>query len=428
MSQQHPEQAVTHPNGHRRLKVLLSVYACEPHKSSEPGVGWNMVKQISRYHDVWVLTSTEHQPAIEKEIAANPVPNTTWVFQNVPRWLTFWKKGERGRRIHYYMWQVGAYFTAKKLKRTVDFDVIHHITYVSYWTPSFLSLLGVPFVWGPVGGAESVPRSFYPTLNQKAQRYEMIRDTIRGLAVRLDPFVAKTARNSAIALATTEETVAQMRELGATHIRIMPESALPPSEIEMLNNLAGRAAASPFRMISMGRLIGWKGFHLGIMAFAQLVKEVPDSEYWIVGDGVERAPLEQLARELGVADKIVFTGLIPRQDALNRLSRSDVLVHPSLHDSGGWVCIEAMAAGRPVVCLNVGGPGVQVTDETGFRVAVTTPEQTVREMAKALYTLATDRELRDRMGEAGKKRVWDDFNWDDKGLRITEIYQQVVKA
>jgi glycosyltransferase involved in cell wall biosynthesis len=194
-----------------------------------------------------------------------------------------------------------------------------------------------------------------------------------------------------------------------------------------LNALPTRSDGGPFRVISIGRLIGWKGFHLGVAAFAELVKAHPDSEYWIVGDGEERAKLEALAAERGVSDKVKFFGLLPRQQALEKLAQSDVMLHPSLHDSGGWVCLEALAAGRPVVCLNLGGPGVQITDETGIRVPAENPEQSIRDLGTALRTLASDPALRARMGEAGKQRIWDEFNWNDKGTRTSEVYMSVVR-
>ena len=65
-----------------------------------------------------------------------------------------------------------------------------------------------------------------------------------------------------------------------------------------------------------------------------------------------------------------------------------MLVHPSLHDSGGWVCLEAMAAGKPVICLDLGGPGEQVTRETGFKIPALDPDQAVKDMARAMAVLA----------------------------------------
>ena len=55
----------------KKLKILISAYACEPDKGSEPGVGWNWAKQISRFHEVWVITRKNNRPSIEKELEEN---------------------------------------------------------------------------------------------------------------------------------------------------------------------------------------------------------------------------------------------------------------------------------------------------------------------------------------------------------------------
>jgi len=103
-----------------------------------------------------------------------------------------------------------------------------------------------------------------------------------------------------------------------------------------------------------------------------------------------------------------------------------VLVHPSLHDSGGWVCIEAMAAGRPVVCLNLGEPAIQVTDETGIIIAADEPYQAVRDLAAAIIQLAQDRELRVSMGQAGRVRVSQHFTWKAVGKNLNQLYTEIV--
>src|SRR6266511_405878 len=97
----------------RRLKVLISVYACEPDKGSEPGVGWNWVKQIARFHEVWAITRANNRDPIERELAKQPMPNVRWVYFDLPKWSRFWKKGPRGVHLYYYLWQIGAYFKGK---------------------------------------------------------------------------------------------------------------------------------------------------------------------------------------------------------------------------------------------------------------------------------------------------------------------------
>ncbi len=412
----------------RRLKVLLSAYSCAPNLGSEPGVGWHSVMQTARLHEVWVLTAAEQRAAIEAEMTINPNPNIHWVFVEVPKPLIFWKKGERGRRIHYMLWQYWAYRAGKRLQADIKFDVIHHVTFVSYWTPSYLSMLDAPFVWGPIGGGDGTPRVFYPILSPDSQRKEFLRDTIRNIAHYVDPFVGVTARRSAIALPTTLETSNRIRDLGAPHIRLMHECALSTHDIANLNQLKVRQDVTPFSLLSMGRLLGWKGYYLGIHAFAELVKTHPNSEYWLVGDGPERHRLEAMARDLGIADKVHFTGVIPREQTLKYLEHAHVLLHPSLHDTGSWVCLEAMAAGRPIVCLRRGGLTTLIDDASGFRVSAVDPQQTIRDLAQALATIADDNTRRLQMGEAARERVNAHFSWDAKSEQFDLIYREVVKV
>src|SRR5262249_28031993 len=145
-------------------------------------------------------------------------------------------------------------------------------------------------------------------------------------------------------------------------------------EIRELGALAHYATSDglPLRFISIGRLRDFKGFHLGLHAFAQ--SNLADAEYWIVGDGPARGHLDAWARPSGIGTRVRFWGWLPRQETLRTLGQAHVLVHPSLHDSGGWVCVEAMAAGRPVICLDLGGPAVQVTGQVGFKIQADDPD------------------------------------------------------
>jgi glycosyltransferase involved in cell wall biosynthesis len=86
-----------------------------------------------------------------------------------------------------------------------------------------------------------------------------------------------------------------------------------------------------------------------------------------------------------------------------------------------------MAAGRPVVCLDLGGPAVQVTLETGFKVPASDPEQAVDGLATAITTLAKDAGIRSRMGSAGQQRVREHFSWEVKGQQLIQLYQEIVE-
>lgn len=405
------------------MKVLLSAYACEPGRGTELGVGWNTAWEISKYHEVWVLTRPDDgREAIEAELAQNPNPNLHFVYFTLPVWGGGWQLGSIAFLIHYYLWQVQAYFVAHRLHREVGFDVAHHVTFVRHSTPSFLVFLPIPLIWGPVGGGESAPEPFWKDFNFRNKVYEVLRSAARWVGER-DPFTRITARRSAVVRATTQDTAIRIEQMGAKTVEIFPEASLTKEELDNLGNFVNDAPI--VRFISMGRLLHWKGFHLGVRGFAKA--QLPDAEYWILGDGPERQRLEKMAEELGIVHQVKFFNRLPRNQALEKLGSCTALVHPSLHDSGGWVCLEAMALERPVICLDLGGPAVQVTSETGFKVPAYDPEQAVKDIALSMTQLAKDPELRSRMGQAGRQRVKEFYNWENRGKSISHLYETVIQ-
>jgi hypothetical protein len=118
------------------------------------------VHQVARFHEVWVITRANNRDSIECALAKEPLPNVHWVYFDLPDWARVWKRKQRGVHLYYYLWQIAIFFVGRKLQRQTGFDLVHHITLGQYWVPSFLALLPVPFIWGPVGGGESAPWDF----------------------------------------------------------------------------------------------------------------------------------------------------------------------------------------------------------------------------------------------------------------------------
>jgi glycosyltransferase involved in cell wall biosynthesis len=387
------------------MRILLSAYACEPRKGSEPGVGWSTALLLSGRHDVWVLTRDNNRQAIERELARSPLPRLHFVYHDLPSWTRWWKRKHRGVQLYYYLWQIAAYRVAQRLHREIGFELIHHVTFGKYWAPSLLARLPVPFVWGPVGGAESAPRAFWSGLSARGILFEALRELGRWLGDH-DPRVRLTIRRSTVALAKAGETAERLRRLGARDVRVFFCTQLLMAEVgRLISQIPAVDLASHeqdrVRFISIGRLAHLKGFHLGLRAFARANLE--NADYWLIGDGPERKRLESEARTLGIAGRVVFWGWISQEEALRRLAEAHVLVHPALHDSGGGPILEAMAMERPVICLDLGGPALRVTEETGIKIPAGHPLKVEHELAAAMRRLAGDPALRDRMGRAGRQ-------------------------
>ncbi len=404
------------------MKILLSAFACEPGLGSEEGVGWNLAVRAAKYGEVWVLTRTFCRPFIEAELARNPVPDLHFAYLDPFGWSEDWKGRQGLLLLHYYLWQIWAYFVGRKLHRQIGFDIVRHVTYVKHWSPSFLALLPAPFIWGPVGGAESAPQAFWKDFSRRGKVYEILRNLAQELGER-DPFTGLTAKRSTLALATTEETAQRLRWLGAKRVQVFSQVGLSKEEIANLGQYPV-PAESPVRFISVGRLLHWKGVHLSLRAFA--LAKIELSELWVVGNGPERQRLQALAGELGIADKVRFWGALSRSETLQKMGECHALLHPSLHESGGFVCSEMMAVGRPVICLDLGGPATQITEETGIKVPAPDPEKAVLGLSDAMIRLAGDPELRSRMGKAGQQRVREVFDWDVKGEFFAQLCQDIL--
>src|SRR5947207_10282860 len=117
------------------MKILLSAYACEPNRGSEPGVGWNWALALrERGYDIHVLTRSNNRQAIE--LAQIPQDSRlTFHYYDLPQRLRFWKHWPGGIYLYYLLWQMGAFRVAKELHSTEQYSLVHHITFVSYRQP-----------------------------------------------------------------------------------------------------------------------------------------------------------------------------------------------------------------------------------------------------------------------------------------------------
>jgi glycosyltransferase involved in cell wall biosynthesis len=174
---------------------------------------------------------------------------------------------------------------------------------------------------------------------------------------------------------------------------------------------------------TIGRLVWQKG--LGY--FLQAVKEIEtrsnikNAKYLIVGEGKDHDNLEQKAKELGIRDKVIFTGF--RQDIKEILCALDILILPSIREGQPIILLEAMAMGKPVIATDIQGVNETVLNGiTGMLV----PAKSYLALAKAIINLLKDNKKAQEMGEMGRKLVEEKFNLKDKIKQHEQLYQAVI--
>ncbi len=173
-----------------------------------------------------------------------------------------------------------------------------------------------------------------------------------------------------------------------------------------------------------GRLVRWKGVEYLIKAMTEIVPE--NTVLWVAGEGEYGPVLQQMARELGVDDRVRFLGKLGQDDLAALYRNCAMLVATSfVNETFGMALCEAMACGTPVVASDFGGfREVVVEGETGFRVSPQDP----RDLAAKITALLASPQLRDRMGQAGRRRVLEMFSWKAVADRLEEVYRCLVPS
>jgi glycosyltransferase involved in cell wall biosynthesis len=400
------------------LRVLLSAFACYPGRGSEPGVGWELARHVAARHQVCVLTDIRNREGIQAAVRDGLATGVEFEFVGVPGAIARIPRRRGLHYIYYLAWQIKVLAVARRRHAVDRFDLVHHVTYVNSWVPSFMGSLGIPFVWN-AGPREKTPIRMLGGMSLRSAFSEVIRSITLDLLGGLTLMTTGRAASLILSGSRPDEWPASLP------VRRFPVGGL---SLEERNNLAllPQRDQGPLRIAAIGRLIGWKGYSLGLRAFARLSAEVPEAECWIIGDGPERRHLERLAHRLRCHDKVRFTGWLPRDEVLHLIGEVDVLLHPSLHEQFGYVLLEAMAARRPVVCLDTGPASLVVGEGCGILVRPGKPGDVIHELSRALTTLGRDRPMLRRMGERAREWANEMWSWEAVGERVLECYEEIT--
>ena len=175
-------------------------------------------------------------------------------------------------------------------------------------------------------------------------------------------------------------------------------------------------------LISVGRLAPEKNWDTLLRAFAKVYVEHPKVRLVLIGDGTARQNLEGLAMELGITDRVTFTGALPFEEIPPYLKAADAFVFASVTETQGLVTIEAMAAGLPVVAVD--GPGTR--DIVEHAVQGLLMENDPDALANGLNTLLSDPRLMKRFSNNALKKART-FDVNQLGTQLISVYEQAIQ-
>lgn len=431
------------------MNILILSYASEPGAGSEYGVGWNVpVTMAKKYpeHEIYVATRSRCKEKIVEGLGYEcsnvqefkssslvdgiNVPNLHFLFYDTPSWM-FYKnemKSHWGEQINYLLWQLLVRRFIRKQHKTIKFDVIHHLTFNQYRTPSPGFWMDIPFVMGPVGGAECIAPAFWQDLDEHTRKKEKIRS--KGKDLKIFRWFNTRRKNNKIILCSSRENMERLNEYrGNADIRLMPAIGFSLDDFNITtSSVADDSFAKPFSMLYAGKAWDWKGIHIFLKAVAKAFSDNDSYKVKLIGIRFEEEQKRVMGwvEELKLSEHVELIPFIERSELLKMEAECDLSVYPAFRDSGSMSILEACALACPSICFDAGGQDI-FPDDILLKVKVAdTYSDCLDAFAERLLWAYNNRLQLKQLGSLSQKWVQQNLSWEKKVTDLMEVYASLT--
>ena len=406
-----------------RCKIFVSSFSCMPHMGSEPGVGWHWIIEMSKYFELWVLVHKEPIDDIEEYVRKKGIDQRIhFIYFDIPFNKLFFKKGRfRWVRTYYVLWTLLANKIVKKTMTDNNIEIFHNLTFGNAIWP--VSRYGQKkfFIWGPIGGVETIPAEFSRKYNWKSRCIEAVR-RVMVKSLKLNIGFIRRCRNADLILCKTEDMLNTVPTRYRGKAKLCTDVAV---ELKDSYNFQLKAKNdNEIRLLSVGRLDGWRGFDLLIEAFANVVAIDSNFRLSILGDGIEKAKLLSLTEEKRLPDKILFAGKVSVNEYNRYIQNCDVVVNACLKEGAVTVSFDSMRYGKPLICIDSGGFTKYFDADYAIVLPRTHRQELISFLSDAILRMR-DSTLRENMGNKAKE-VGKLFTWEQKGKIISKLINNAL--
>lgn len=412
-----------------RLNVLISAFACQPGKGSEPGVGWNFVKHMAGNHNVWALTKSTNKPLIDAELQKRPITGLHFIYFDLSQTFIFNEK-RLGEQIYYVIWQLFVRKKIKNLSKTIDFDLVHHLTFNQFRTPSVGFFLEKPFIMGPVGGAEYIHPVFVQDLTFKSKMKERWRNL--GFEKWMLRVLSSFKKNKILFIFSSRQSRSNLQKyIGKGNPCLtIPAIAIDENDFNQYaheENLKNKR----FTIIYAGTGKDWKGLKFFIQSIAQAFTSGDNVNIKLIGvrDNKEKDKVSNWISEYGVSGFVEVINFMNRKDLIRELQTADLSVYPSFRDSGSMSVLEACALGCPVLCFDTGGQDIF---PSGILLSIPVSNESykinLQNFSSKLRWSMENRSQIKAIGENARIYVLEHFTWKTRVAVFSDLYNSMVEG
>ena len=402
-----------------KTKIFVSAYACEPDHGSEIGVGWHWVLEMSKRFELWVLTRESNRSSIEPWISSHAnYSHIHFIYYDLPRWTRWWKKGQRGVRIYYNIWQRMTDSIVRDTMQRNSISIYHLLTYGNSLWPASRYGQRQFFIWGPIGGVDTIPKDFTRHYNF---RWRLI-EKIRRIVVSLLPYnygFQQRCKNARLILCKSHSMIeainVKYRDKAIICTDVATDLSTPSSTICP----ATSSSSGTTHFLIVGRLDAWRGFDLAIEALAKAIRLNPHLHLNILGHGSDKPRLLKLVSNLHLESHVTFWGNVPMSEYQRHLACCDVVLNPCLKEGAVTTAFDSLSYGKPLICIDTGGYTGYFGPTHAIILSRQDRSQVIENLSEAMLKLA-DKTTREGMGREALRRS-KEISWESKGKEICDL-------
>ena len=409
--------------------VLLCAYSISPESNSEPGMAWRQfleLLKLKKYSFV-LITRKKNVKRIEEYLNENDIQGVVLEGVDLPKNLLFWKKGHLAMHLYYYVWQLLAYFRAKRLVKSQEFVLAHHLSFMTIRT-SFVSFLGVPSILGPVGGAQLPPDGFEKVLGGA-------KNTLRSLSIlsmQFSPLWRKFIHNTNIILLANNANkhIIPQQDITRCHALQIPWwTDQNKRDVNGPEIPTTAASVDTVRLLWCSRLIKWKGLEVALRSLSQLVNDYKFNRVRldVVGKGEDQQYFQELTELLGLSSYVCFKGFVTEKEKKQLFHSADICLFTSLHETTGTTLFEYLDYSKCAVVLDHAGPGeIGRNTECEMIDCSNGLAHAVDMLSLSLHVLCEDGAVRKIRGKHSNRLFLDKYSPDNYVQAIDSLYEAIV--
>lgn len=415
------------------LKILLLAYHVSPYRGSECSVAWNHITQMAKKHQVTVLygSSGEHMGDDDDMIKfhqTQKLENVEWhrippsALANGLNSLN--KKGYLTYSFYlaYRIWHQNVHDYCKQELDVEGFDIIHYLNPIGYREPGYLWKLGLPYIWGPIAGANSIDSRLLAVLPKSGQFKLLLRKTLNWFQLRCSSRLKKAFKKTNLLLTATTENQKVFHTLHGVKSTYLPENGTIG---EYFGASKSRENSNEINLIWIGSIEARKALKLLIDSF-MFIENPQTFKVHVLGNGPLKESLTAYAKEKGLDSVFVWHGHIPRRKVLETIQSADLHVITSVSEGNPTTIWEAMQYGVPTMTLDHCGMHDTVTEKSGIKIKLEAYPEVVKNFGEALDNISKKPSILAELS-VGVEQCFYKYHWDNRISFFDEAYKKTIE-